>query len=228
MEIKNTATEANDRITALIYGPTGIGKTSLAKTLDGKTLIISAESGLLSLVGSDIDYVEIDGNTAKDKVIKLGNILGELKKGTDYDNIFIDSLTEINQIFIEHHFDLINWDKSKSLPTWGDIGKSMRGFIKAFRDLSGYSVFMLALDKVDKDEIGRRFITPDLNGQLSKSVGQFFDEVFYYTTVETEEKINRVLITSSSEKFVAKDRSGKLAKITKPDLGEIQKRIRDV
>lgn len=225
MEIKNLKTEKQKRINALIYGPSGIGKTTLVKTLLGKTLIISAESGLLSVSGEDIDFVSIDGQTAKDKVVKIGNIFKELKSGIEYDNIFIDSLTEINQIFIEYHFDLIDWDRSKSLPAWGDVAKSMRGLVKSFRDLSHYSVFMTALDKIDKDEIGRRFVTPDLNGALSKSVGQYFDEVFYYTKIEREEKQVRALVTDRDGKLLAKDRSGKLKKIMKPDLGEIQGRI---
>lgn len=225
MEVKSLKDELPRRINALIFGPSGFGKTTLAKTLIGKTLIINAESGLLSISGEDMDYVTIEGETAKDKVILLGSILKQLQQGVEYDNIFIDSLTEINQVFIEYHFDLIGWDKSKSLPTWGDVAKSMRGFIKSFRDLSQYSVYMTALDKVDKDEIGRRFITPDINGSLAKSVAQFFDEVFYYTKIEKEDKQVRVLVTDGTDKFTAKDRSGKLDKLMAPDLGAIQEKI---
>jgi len=225
MEIKTLKNELPKRINALVFGSSGVGKTTLAKTLKGKTLIINAESGLLSLNGEEIDYVTIDGKTAKDKVTLLGQVLRELQSGVEYDNIFIDSLTEINQIFIEYHFDLINWDKSKALPTWGDVARSMRGFIKSFRDLSQYSVFMTALDKIDKDEIGRRFITPDINGALAKSAAQFFDEVFYYTKIEKEDKQVRVLVTEGTDKFIAKDRSGKLEQLMAPDLGVIQEKI---
>ena len=39
----------------LVYGGSGVGKTTLIASLPGKILILSAESGLLSLSGADID-----------------------------------------------------------------------------------------------------------------------------------------------------------------------------
>ena len=54
--IKNTKDVENHRVVGMIVGPSGVGKTSLARTLKGRTLIGSAESGLLSLKGADIDF----------------------------------------------------------------------------------------------------------------------------------------------------------------------------
>ena len=55
--IKNTEAIHQSNLKCLIYGESGAGKTYLANTLTQPTLIISAESGLVSLTGSNIDYV---------------------------------------------------------------------------------------------------------------------------------------------------------------------------
>ena len=39
----------------LVYGGAGVGKTTLIASLRGKMLILSAEAGLLSLAGADLD-----------------------------------------------------------------------------------------------------------------------------------------------------------------------------
>ena len=59
MEKKRTSQIMNNGITILVYGQSGVGKTTLIKTLPGKVLILSAEAGLLSLRDTDIEYVDI-------------------------------------------------------------------------------------------------------------------------------------------------------------------------
>ena len=54
---KNSKTDNGIKI--LLYGNSGAGKTFLTSTLEGKTIILSAEAGLLSLQGYDIDAITI-------------------------------------------------------------------------------------------------------------------------------------------------------------------------
>ena len=61
MKVNNTSEINNTFLKILVFAPSGAGKTSLAKSVTNpkKILVISAESGLLSLAGSGIDYIDI-------------------------------------------------------------------------------------------------------------------------------------------------------------------------
>ena len=59
IQLKSTKDAALDGIKVLVHGPAGAGKTSLCATTGAPTIIISAESGLLSLRGVDIPVIEV-------------------------------------------------------------------------------------------------------------------------------------------------------------------------
>lgn len=224
-KIKNTKDTTGQRSKCLIYGDSGSGKTTLAGTLPSKTLIISAEAGLLSLAGKDIDYINLnvddDGVTIKEpnmRLARLGKIFEMLSTDKPvYENVFLDSLTEIAECVISA-VQLEFPDRKDSFPMWGEYAKRMRKIVKAFRDLENYNVFMTCLSDIDKDENNKRFVACDVPGKIGKQLPQFFDEVFYiYVTPEGE----RMLITQKTETLVCKDRSGKLDARMPADLGAV-------
>jgi len=230
MKIQSTKEFKSGRVTALIYGVSGIGKTTLASTLKESTLIISAEGGLLSLGDFDIDSIDItkgdDGEilSAQFKLIYLDKVLGLLESEeyrSKYKNIFIDSLTEIAQITVEE-CQRQHPDRKNAMVLWGQYSKEMKERIKKFRDLSHYNVIFTALEKVTTDEVSRRFKVPDMSGAIASQVGQYFDEVFHYRIVEEK----RVLVTEPIDNALAKDRSGTLQKIEGPDLQNIFNKIK--
>lgn len=215
MEIKKTNSKENLRISALIYGKSGAGKTTLASTLEGKTLIISAESGLLSLQDFDIDFVTVTNMN------ELHEILIKLESGMDYKNVFVDSITEIGQLLVTE-LQKKYPDRKDSFPLWGDYSAIIRKIIKRFRDLSPYDVFITALDKVETDELNNRFVIPDLNGKVASQLVQFFDEVLYVTNKDGK----RTILTGGHEKITAKDRSGKLNQFEELNLQTITRKIK--
>jgi len=103
--------------------------------------------------------------------------------------------------------------------------EEMRKIIRFFRDLPMNVVF-ICLPKDEHDEqYGTLIRKPSLSGKLPEEVCGYVDEVFYMFTKEEEDKITRHFLTQPTERFVAKDRSGKLAKFESPDISKIHAKI---
>jgi len=218
LEIKSTKDIKPDKINMLIVGESGAGKTTLAKTLKGKTLIISCESGLLSLMGSEIDFVEVDSKNSAANVEVLKNILSS-KQINNYDNIYIDSLTEIADYFLAYAKKEYPEEK-QTQKMYGYYKQILTGFIKYVRDMDK-NVFFTSLQKTDKDESGIRWNLPDIKGSLAYSANGYFDFVFNLQVVKKDDKDIRALLTQNRQGFTCKDRSGKLDEWEKPNLGSI-------
>jgi len=228
MEIKSTSSVDTKGITCLIYGDSGVGKTSLATTLDGKNLLVSAEGGRLPLRRVNIPYVEIEGKNATEKYMCLRDIFSNIYQ-LDYDTIFIDSLTEISQILVDYNFELVNNDRSKSLIAYGEASKQLRSIIKFCRDNTKFNFILTALAQVEKDELNRRFKLPDVVGKLALQLPQFFDGVFYLhkDAERKEDNSNKRFLFTDHDAIITKDRSGNLPSIIEePNLSEIIKRMK--
>ena len=219
MLIKDTSDLSFSKINALIYAPTGYGKTSLAKTLPPKTLLVSCENGLLALKGTAIDYVEIDSSN---KLKSLTQIVSEIEK-SDYDTIFFDSLTEISQAFLDYAKTKYPDDRN-TMQRYGLVQDLTKAFVKKTRDLNK-NVFYTCLQKSEKDNVGRLYHRPDLVGSIRESIGAYFDFYFCLRIVVKNEKEVRVLQTQPHDGFEAKDRSGVLNIFESPDLGQIINRV---
>src|SRR5690606_27705441 len=90
-----TSTRDAARINGLkifVYGRAGAGKTVLCKTLP-RPVIISAESGLLSLADYDLPVLEINSIADLEEVY---NYMAGSQEARDlYESIALDSITEI-------------------------------------------------------------------------------------------------------------------------------------
>ena len=222
----------------LIYGNSGDGKTSTAKTIGESTLIVSSEAGLLCLQDAEppIDVIDItiddNGNSIpKEKRIER---LGEAYKyllteecQQKYKWIFIDSLTEISENMIEM-LSAEFPDRKDSLVLYGENSKRMRGLIKSFRDIPHYNIIFTALPSIEKDENNRRFTGISLIGKLSSTIAGYFDEVLYLNAVEDQEskEIKRYFTTSGTSNLICKDRSGRLNKFEPANINKIITKIR--
>lgn len=231
---KTTKDFKSERLSILIYGPSGSGKTTVSSTLPGKILLVNAENGLLSISsGKDLAVYDltVDAN-GKDlprdyRFEKLLHLLKEvLPKMTDkFDWLVFDSLTEISQNLVEGLKKKYP-DRKDGLPMWGEYNELMVSFIKQLRDYRPFNILLLALDSVDKDDTGKRFIGVDINGKVSSRVPALLDEVFYIKDFETQEgKKVKKLITSNYQNIIAKDRSGKLDQFEDPDLSKVVAKI---
>lgn len=219
MQITKTSDVSNHHTFALIVGSSGSGKTTLASTLKhDETVILSAESGLLSIKDADIDVIEI--NDFQDMI----DAYNFLKKGTKYKNVFLDSLTEVGEIL----FSKLKPDftKQQSFGLYEAYGDKIIAMLKMFRDLTEYNIYFTALDKMTAKDF-TEVVSIDLKQKsLAKRLPALFDEVFYLQIHEKEDGSKvRALCTDNSVIDFAKDRSGKLGKYEKPDLQTINDKI---
>ena len=90
LKVKELATE---KMTCLIYAPPGMGKTTLLGMLPGKTLILDIDKGTNVLSGNEkVDIVRLS-----DDLHEMKEILQELQTKCEYQNVAIDSLSELQQ-----------------------------------------------------------------------------------------------------------------------------------
>lgn len=221
----NSATYIN----ALLYGEPGTGKTYSASTLPGKTLIISAEAGLKTLRAFEIETWEVEGWEDFEEAIAY---LKREKENLGFDNVFIDSLTEMTKICADHILGervaiyqarkqntKVMFHDQKTLEDYGLAKGRIDRICRAFRDLP-YNIFFTALCNSQKDELrgGIKHLPLVTPSSLAMDLPGIFDHVMLSKT-DTDEEGNQLFWweTSNSERVMAKDRSGELAPQIKPD-----------
>lgn len=95
MKITKATEITNGNSCYLIYGNPGFGKTSTARYLPGKTLVINIDKSARVLKGiKNIDIADIDTHKIWDEWL---NVVKELMSGgaQEYDNIVIDNVSEL-------------------------------------------------------------------------------------------------------------------------------------
>lgn len=218
--LSSTKQAFNNGIKCLVFGQSGVGKTRLSSTLPGKTLILSAEAGLLSLREYDIDAIVINSvSDLRDAYTFIAS-----PDGDKYQNIVLDSLSEIAEQVLSYELS-INKDGRAA---YGELSKQMTALTKAFRDMHNKNVMCIAKAERSKDDAsGKMLYAPSFPGQkLTTDIPYLFDELFYLHAVRDEEgNVQRYLQTVSDDRVSAKDRSGVLNQYEPADLTEVFSKI---
>ena len=223
-------------IKVLLTGQSGAGKTSSVKSLikaGFKPVLISAESGLLSIADSDVAVIDISRDEngkpidMKDRTAYLmTKVFPFLKEGKhDFDTVFLDSVTEVNATVMGYLNNKYP-DAKDNLKKYGENSEIMRRIVKEFRDLK-FNVVLVALSSIEKDDVGRRFTTADVVGKIGQELPAMFDEVLNLQVYTDEAgNIQRRIQCQPSEFIICKDRSGKLDMFEPNDLGQIFRKIK--
>lgn len=219
----------------LVYGESGVGKTTLAGSSDGvpemrKVLLVDVEGGTLSLRNSypDVETVRVKTWT------EMQSVYDQLHTNpSNYTTVIIDSLTEVQKMSMDAVMRKLvaeYEERDADVPgirEWNINIEQTRKFVRAFRDLPINTIFT-ALSRSDKNPMkGSVRRKPSLSGKVADEVAAFLDIVVYMYAKEIDGVNKRMILCASTEDTVAKDRTGKLPVIVEdPTMNEIWKCVR--
>jgi phage nucleotide-binding protein len=218
INLKSTSDVHSNGVKMLVYSQSGAGKTTLIKTLPSP-IIISAESGLLSLEDCDIPYIEV-------------NDMASLKEAYEYvtsdecsqfKSIALDSISEIAEV-------VLSAEKKKTKDgrtAYGEMDSQVTEIIRAFRDIPNKHVYFTAKLEKQQDEMGRVMYFPSLPGNKTAQKLPFFFDFVMALRIERDADGNtqRALMVESDGLWLAKQRGNKLNAWEGPDLGAIIAKI---
>lgn len=220
IQLKTTRNLHQTGVKFLVFGMSGVGKTSLIPTLPNP-VILSAEGGLLSISGSDVPYIEISSMA---DLMEAYTWVTTSAEATGFQSIALDSISEIAEVVLAEELK-----KSKDgRAAYGELNSKMMEVIRAFRDIPGKHVYFSSKCEKAQDEQGRMLYSPSMPGKtLSMQIPYAFDMVFALRAdKDSEGNTQRALMTDTDGLWIAKNRAaGKLDPWEAPDLGAIIRKI---
>jgi phage nucleotide-binding protein len=219
MKIKSLADSiTHNGIKVLLFSGSGNGKTSMLKTA-GKTLLISLENGELSLSGAE----NIDVLSPR-SMAELRECYTIATENVDkYDTVAIDSLTELGEMIVAELGKNPEFNSAKDgFKLWAKYSEDMYAVAKAFRDLKGVNVIIIALAETRKENFEDRLYPMIPAQKIQLKLPALYDEVLY---LAVDESGTRSIITNPTSGILAKDRSSRLDPIEEPDFQVIFKKI---
>ncbi|PWA11098.1 hypothetical protein DCC39_10390 [Pueribacillus theae] len=213
LERINNQPERAEALKILIYGPSGVGKTTFYDGIKD-ALILDVEDGTTSLQKK----AEMRKNGTRIFQLEswedLQGIFQLIQQGElSFTNIVLDSVTEIQELCKDHV--LATQDRRRVSPEtpsqqdYGVISERMRRMLRNFRSLDS-NIIYIARERYLKDEsTGEERVRPDVSGKLQDDLPGAMDIVGYMVSKGGDRKIGFDL----EGKWLAKDRTNRLEKL---------------
>jgi hypothetical protein len=229
----------------LIVGPTGVGKTSLLRTLDpARVLLVDGEAGDLAVQDLPLD----DWPSARNLACRVGGpnpsfsptscysqahyeaVGGPLENLDRYDLIFVDSITAISRLsfrWAEQQPEARS-ERTGAKDLRGAYGLHAREMLMWLHQLqhmrAKHVIFVGILERVT-DEFNRHlgFQVQMEGSKVPREIGGIVDELIVMDFLDFgDRKPVRGFVCTSPNlwSYPAKDRSGKL-QIEEPNLGKL-------
>jgi AAA domain len=233
----------------LIVGPTGVGKTSLLRTLDAaRTLFIDIEAGDLSVLDVPVDTIRIDSwSAARDLACRIGGpnpsfpptacyseahyqaIGGPLENLERYSTVFVDSITAVSRLsfrYAEQQPESLTARGAKDVrATYGLHAREMLMWLHQLQHAREKNIVLVGILEKIVDEFNHaEFQLQMEGGKTSRELPGIVDQIVCMNWIDFGDgKPARAFVCSNPNawNFPAKDRSGRLEQIEKPHLGEL-------
>lgn len=203
---------AEKKLFGVVAGRRTSGKTTLAGTLPGKTLLIQAgvlESGSKSAEtlaknnGNELTVVTFHSLT------DLTDLLTELKADTEFDNIYLDSLTAVTEIKYDES-DVQRMLKKDNWAAFREIGKAASDVLLQAKSLTyneqtkkPKNVFVTMAVNIKTDANGNTIdlVFESKGNKAASEVIKLGEAVVTVVTVQSDNGPERKLVTRSVDFF---------------------------
>ena len=137
MQVINSKDLKQNYLTALIYAPPGMGKTTLLGMLPPKTLIIDVDNGTNVLSKDfDADIVKLS-----DDLHEFPEIIKELQTKCTYKNVAIDSLSELERSMLAYYGRIGNNNGVPSIDSYNRVDYKILNYCRMLRTLNANIIF---------------------------------------------------------------------------------------
>tara|TARA_R110000824_G_scaffold10768_1_gene47125 strand:- start:158 stop:1018 length:861 start_codon:yes stop_codon:yes gene_type:complete len=235
----------------VVCGPSGVGKTTLARTLEGnKTLFMDLEAGDAAIEGHPIDVIRpTSWQECRDLACFLGgpnqsladdqpysqshyDYASSMYGDTDtdkYDTLFVDSITVAGRLCFswcqqqpESRSDRTG--KLDSRAAYGLHGREMMAWLTHLQHIREKNVIFVGILDETTDDYNRKQYSLQIEGsKTGRELPGIVDEVITMAVLTGEHGPYRGFVCQPLNEwgYPAKDRSGRLATLEEPHLGKL-------
>lgn len=246
MALKKASTKdrALSFVRALVYGESGVGKTtSLATLPEDCTVIAAAERGLLPLRHKAFEVLCVESWADVRELVRTFMQPYEIN-GKPARVLAIDSLSEFSELCKRQIVEVDRkalvgertegkkdkppgiYDDQLTMEDWGLYKTRMSQMVSAVCHLPLHVIFTCLAGWTEDKRTGALHVTPNLGGKLALECPAFFDLVLYMEASQGDEgKPARVWRTFNDGQIIAKDASGALDPYEATDWTALLKKI---
>ena len=241
-------------VKALIVGPTGVGKTSLLRTLLATTtLFVDIEAGDLSVQDVPADTIRVDSwSAARDLACRIGGpnpsfpptacysqahyekIGGALANVDKYDTVFVDSITAASRLSFRHAEQQPEAFSERSgkkdvRAAYGLHAREMIAWLHQLQHARGMNVIFVGILEKAIDDFNVATWQLQMEGnKTSRELPGIVDEIITMQWIDFgDAKPVRAFVCTQPNAwgYPAKDRAGRLEQIEEPHLGKLIQKL---